>query len=132
MTAPRTKGLVIHSGARYYDLLAWILTLGRERAFRQRLVGLARLQPGDKVLDIGCGTGTLAIVAKRRVGPEGTVDGVDASPEMISRAKRKAGNAGLEVRFQTAIVEELLSTAFDALHDDPRWAPLLRGMALEP
>jgi ubiquinone/menaquinone biosynthesis C-methylase UbiE len=107
MTAPRTKGLVMHSEARYYDLLAWILTLGRERAFRQRLVDLARLQPGDKVLDIGCGTGTLAVVAKQRVGPEGIVDGVDASPEMISRAKRKASKAGLEVRFQTAIVEEL-------------------------
>lgn len=107
MTAPRTKGLVMHSEARYYDLLAWILTLGRERAFRQRLVDLARLQPGDKVLDIGCGTGTLAVVAKRRVGPEGTVDGVDASPEMISRAKRKASKANLEVRFQTAVVEDL-------------------------
>jgi len=107
MTAPRTKGLVMHSEARYYDLLAWVLTLGRERAFRQRLVELARLQPGDKVLDIGCGTGTLAIVAKQRVGPEGTVDGVDASPEMIGRAKRKANKAHVEVRFQTAIVEDL-------------------------
>jgi ubiquinone/menaquinone biosynthesis C-methylase UbiE len=107
MTAPRTKGLVMHSQARYYDLLAWVLTLGRERAFRQRLVELARLQPGDKVLDIGCGTGTLAIIAKQRVGPEGTVDGVDASPEMIGRATRKARKAGLDVRFQTAIVEEL-------------------------
>jgi len=107
MTAPRTKGFVMHSEARYYDLLAWILTLGRERAFRQRLVELAGLQPRDKVLDIGCGTGTLAIVAKQRVGPEGTVDGVDASPEMIGRAKRKASKAGVEVRFQIAIVEDL-------------------------
>lgn len=107
MTAPRTKGLVMHSEARYYDLLAWILTLGRERAFRQRLVDLAGLRPGDRVLDIGCGTGTLAIVAKQRVGQDGTVDGIDASPEMISRATRKARKASLEVKFQTAIVEEL-------------------------
>jgi Methylase involved in ubiquinone/menaquinone biosynthesis len=105
--APRTKGLVMHSEARYYDLLAWLLTFGRERAFRERLVELARVQPGDAVLDVGCGTGTLAVAAKRRVGTEGIVHGVDASPEMIERAKRKAEKAGVEVIFQTAVVETL-------------------------
>ena len=102
-----TKGLVLHSEARYYDLLAWLLTLGRERAFRERLTGLAGLRPGDSVLDVGCGTGTLAITAKWRVGPSGVVVGIDASQEMIERAKRKALKAGLEVRFQTAVVEAL-------------------------
>ena len=89
-----TKGLVMHSTARYYDLLTWLLTLGRERAFRDRLVDLARLAPGESVLDAGCGTGTLAIAAKRRVGPSGAVHGIDASPEMIARARRKAAKAG--------------------------------------
>src|SRR5215471_15579110 len=82
---PRTKGRVLHSEAHYYDLLAWLLTFGRERAFRERLVGLARVDPGDTVLDVGCGTGTLAIAAKRRVGAAGAVHGVDASLEMIER-----------------------------------------------
>lgn len=102
-----TKGLVMHSEARYYDLLAWLLTLGRERALRERLTELARLQPGESVLDVGCGTGTLAITAKKRVGSSGAVVGIDASPEMIERAKRKALKAGVEVQFQTAIVEAL-------------------------
>lgn len=102
-----TKGLVLHSEARYYDLLAWLLTLGRERAFRDRLVELAAVQSGESVLDVGCGTGTLAIAAKRRVGSSGTVVGIDASPEMIERAKQKALNAGVAVRFEVAIVEAL-------------------------
>jgi ubiquinone/menaquinone biosynthesis C-methylase UbiE len=107
MPTPGTTALVLHSEARYYDLLAWLLTLGRERAFRERLVELARLEPGEAVLDVGCGTGTLAIAAKRRVGAAGTVHGIDASPEMIDRAKRKAVKAGIDVEFQTGVVEAL-------------------------
>lgn len=125
---PHTKGLVLHSTARYYDLLAWLLTLGREGAFRQRLVDLARLAPGEAVLDVGCGTGTLAIAAKRRVGPAGVVHGIDASPEMIAKARRKAAKAGVHVVFQTEVVEALPfpDARFDAvlgtlmLHHLPR------------
>jgi hypothetical protein len=51
-TAPGTKGLVLHSEVRYYDFMAWLLTLGREGALRERLVDLARLEPGDAVLDV--------------------------------------------------------------------------------
>lgn len=103
---PRTTGLVIHSAARY-DLIAWLFLLGRERAFRERLVELALLLPGETVLDVGCGTGTLAIAAKRRVGAHGTVNGIDASPEMIARATNKARKAGLQVAFKNAAVEAL-------------------------
>src|SRR4051812_9706934 len=81
--SPGTKGRVLHSAAGY-DALVWLLSLGRERAFRERLVRLSQLRAGQSVLDIGCGTGSLAIAAKRVVGPSGTVDGIDASPEMIT------------------------------------------------
>src|SRR5918999_4385431 len=104
---PATKGHVMHTSARFYDLMVWVLTLGRERPFRQRLLELARLEPGESVLDVGCGTGTLAIAAKRRVGASGSVHGIDASPEMIARATRKATKAGVDVTFRTAIVEAL-------------------------
>ena len=107
MTAPVTKGAVMRSSARFYDLMVWLLTFGRERSFRERLVELARLQPGESVLDVGCGTGSLAIAAKRRVGPTGIVHGIDASPEMIARATRKAKKAGVDVTFRTAVVEAL-------------------------
>lgn len=104
---PVTKGHVMRSSARFYDLMVWLLTLGRERPFRERLLELARLGPGEAVLDVGCGTGTLAIAAKRRVGPSGIVHGIDASPEMIARATRKAARAGVDVTFRTAIIETL-------------------------
>jgi ubiquinone/menaquinone biosynthesis C-methylase UbiE len=105
-SAPGTKGRVLHSAVGY-DLMAWLFLLGREGAFRERLVQLARLEPGQSVLDIGCGTGSLAIAAKRRVGPLARVHGIDASPEMIARARKKAGKAGLDVSFTEGVVERL-------------------------
>src|SRR5262249_15723584 len=103
----QTKGLVLHGSAHYYDLLAWLVMRGREGEFRKKVVELARLETGERVLDVGCGTGTLAITAKRRLGPTGTIYGIDPSPEMITRATKKAKKAGVEVVFKEAIVEAL-------------------------
>ncbi len=103
---PRTTGLLLRGAARY-DLLLWLVTLGRERSFREKVLLLARLQPGESVLDVGCGTGTLALAAKRHVGQSGTVSGIDASPEMIARAGKKARKAGIEVVFRNALAEAL-------------------------
>ena len=105
-TAPRTTGTVIHWAWRY-DLLLWLISLGRESAFRQKQIDLAGIAPGETVLDVGCGTGTLAIAAKRRVGDSGRVYGIDASPEMIARARKKASKAGLELKFEAAAIEAL-------------------------
>ena len=104
--APLTHGRVLHWAARY-DLLAWLLTRGKERAFRERLIALAELEPGESVLDVGCGTGTLAIAATPHVQPAGTVYGIDASPQMIARATRKAAKARAPAIFRVAAAEEL-------------------------
>src|SRR5262245_7273657 len=102
----RTQGLVLHSAARY-DLLVRLFTLGRERAFRDKMLRLARLQPGEIVLDVGCGTGTLAILAGRQVEPTGTVYGIDASSERIARAAGKAQRQGSEVIFKVGAAQAL-------------------------
>lgn len=103
--APRAPGLVLHR-ARAYDIAVRLMSLGREGAFREKLVRLARLQPGEAVLDIGCGTGTLAIAAKRAVGA-GTVQGIDASPEMLARARDKARKADADIVFTEAPAQDL-------------------------
>jgi ubiquinone/menaquinone biosynthesis C-methylase UbiE len=124
-----TTGRILHRAAGY-DLITWLMTAGRERAFRERLLALARVQPGESVLDVGYGTGSLAIAAKRRVGATGTVDGIDASAQMIARAAKKARTAVLDVGLQEAVIEALPfpGKRFDAvlstvmLHHLPRAA----------
>jgi ubiquinone/menaquinone biosynthesis C-methylase UbiE len=99
-------GIVIHS-ATEYDRRFMVRSRGRERAFRQELVERARLAPGESVLDVGCGTGTLALAAKRRVGADGMTRGIDPSTEMVARARSKARRSGLDVAFDEAVVQTL-------------------------
>jgi ubiquinone/menaquinone biosynthesis C-methylase UbiE len=87
--------------------MVWALVLGRERAYRERLVDLARVVPGDSILDVGCGTGTLAIAFGRRLGPASRVRGIDASSEMIAAGRRKAHRAGVAIEFEEALAEAL-------------------------
>lgn len=103
---PGRIGHILHA-ARGYDLFAWVFLRGREEAFRERTLELGRLAPGESVLDVGCGTGTLAIRAASHVGPTGSVHGIDPSPEMIARARKKAAKANVAVAFETAIVQRL-------------------------
>jgi ubiquinone/menaquinone biosynthesis C-methylase UbiE len=109
-------GIILHAAARY-DFLLWLLTIGKETAFREKMLRFAALQSGESVLDIGCGTGTLAIAAKPQVGPAGAVSGVDASPEMLARAERKARRLGLEVSFKNGSAQCLpfRATQFDVV-----------------
>ncbi len=68
---------------------------------------VARLAPGQHLLDVGCGTGTLALAAWRRLQPAGKVFGIDASPEMIELARQKAEKRAMRVSFQLSAIEEL-------------------------
>lgn len=113
MTATATQnsdseapGLILHH-AKLYDFTVWLMTLGRERAFREKILRLARLKAGEFVLDVGCGTGSLAIAAKRHVGQIGVVKGIDASPEMLARAETKATRAAADVAFEQAAGQAL-------------------------
>jgi ubiquinone/menaquinone biosynthesis C-methylase UbiE len=87
-----------------YDPLIRLTT--RERRFKGRLLERAALQPGERVLDLACGTGTLALEAKRRQ-PGAPVTGIDGDPEILDRARRKAAAAGLDVEFNHGLSTEL-------------------------
>ena len=105
-----TKGLVLSGGWRY-DLMEWYHDTfsfrGQLRELRQRTATMARLQPGDAVLDVGCGTGTLALEVARRVGSAGRVAGIDPGTEQIARARAKATRRHLPIEFQVGVIEQL-------------------------
>src|SRR5262245_2477770 len=127
-------GTTLHS-PRLYDWMAVGYTFGRETRLRERTLDAARVGSGERVLDVGCGTGTLALAAKRRVGANGSVHGVDASPEMVARARTKSGQHGHQISFEVAAAQSLPfpDTSFDvvlcslALHHLP---PDARAAAL--
>jgi demethylmenaquinone methyltransferase / 2-methoxy-6-polyprenyl-1,4-benzoquinol methylase len=68
-----------------YDLMNRLMTAGLDRRWR-RLTVAAAVRPGDRVLDVCCGTGDLAVEASRAGGE---VTGLDFSPRMLERARRK-------------------------------------------
>jgi ubiquinone/menaquinone biosynthesis C-methylase UbiE len=78
----------------------------RERRFKQRLLRQAELTGPLDVLDLACGTGTLTVRAKR-AAPQIEITGVDADPDVLGRARAKAGQAGLQIRFDEALSTEL-------------------------
>jgi ubiquinone/menaquinone biosynthesis C-methylase UbiE len=81
------------------------LTL-REAKFKQRLLAQARLTAGGRILDLGCGTGTLAIWAKRQQ-PGADVSGLDGDPAVLDRARDKARAEGTAVDFTEAFSDRM-------------------------
>jgi len=102
----QTEGKLIR-WASFYDGLVNILTLGFARRLRTLTVDHALLQPGEKILDVGCGTGAVTLPAKVRVGKGGEAAGIDPAPEMITVARQKASRAGLEIDFRVGVIESL-------------------------
>lgn len=112
--AHKTSGRTI-PWARFYDLVTGLLTFGKMRALRKVMVQQAQVKPGESVLDVGCGTGDVAMAAKALAGPSGQVYGIDASLQMIAVAQRKAAKAGNGVVFQVGLIEDI---AFPDNHFD--------------
>lgn len=104
--APSEPGALIH-WPRRYDVLVSALLAGRGRRVRTTIAQTIGLAPGQNVLDVGCGTGTLALHLAGRVGPGGSVAGVDASPEMINAARAKAVRKKVDARFMVAAAQAL-------------------------
>ena len=88
----------------FYDPLV-ALTL-RERTFKHELRRQADVGPGHAVLDIGCGTGTLAVWMKQAC-PDIAMTGIDADPAVLARAKGKAERAGVDIAFERGLSSHL-------------------------
>ena len=97
-----TSGIVLH-GSRVYDIV-----FGRFiRSGDAEILARAGVAPGDHLLDVGTGPGYLALAASKLVAPGGTAIGIDASPEMIARARTRAESAHSEAEYVVATAESL-------------------------
>ena len=97
------KGIALKSIARVYDLCV-PTEKGR---FRQKQINLVALRRGERVLDVGCGTGSLCILAKKQVGEDGKVVGVDLSSEMVKQARKKAQKYNLDIHLTEGSIDRL-------------------------
>ena len=88
----------------FFDVFVRYTT--RERTFKGKLLDQAELTAAGDALDLGSGTGTLAIWAKQR-HPELRIRGLDGDPAIIEQARRKADGAGLEIPFDEGLSYEL-------------------------
>ncbi|MCA9890419.1 MAG: methyltransferase domain-containing protein [Anaerolineae bacterium] len=102
----QTEGVTL-TWAGLYDLFTRVVFGGQVKKMMQSTVRLANIQAGETALDVGCGTGTLAILAKQTAGPNATLYGTDAAPQMIQRAQEKARAAQVDVNFQAGLVEKI-------------------------
>ena len=105
-SAPETRGQTIR-WAHLYDPVVRLALLGQDKALRKTTAEMAQIKPGDRILDVGCGTGDLTIAAKAWAGSTGKVFGIDAAPEMIEAALAKAARAGLNIEFRVGLIESL-------------------------
>jgi len=93
-----------------------IITLGRVQDLQERIAEF--VQPGDRLLEIGCGTGSLALLCARR-GAQ--VVGIDASTAMLAVAHQKVHTAGLESRIElhlmdaTTVADHFVPASFDLI-----------------
>ncbi|WP_235870692.1 class I SAM-dependent methyltransferase [Rhodococcus xishaensis] len=80
------------TSARFYDLISaeWPVY----RSGRVAAIDLLALQPGEHVLDVGCGTGLNFSHLQRQIGPSGSITGIDTSAQMLEQARRRTRSAG--------------------------------------
>jgi demethylmenaquinone methyltransferase/2-methoxy-6-polyprenyl-1,4-benzoquinol methylase len=89
---------MVWRAARFYDAFMDIATLGRYSSFIEKAVGAVAIEPDDRIIDLGAGTGRNACLMLRRLSPAGALTGVDISEAMISRFRKKCArfpNAGI-------------------------------------
>lgn len=93
----------------YDPILKWVM---REDVFKHKLTLQARILPGMKALDLGCGTGTLTMMLKKEY-PNASITGLDGDPEVLDIAREKSG--GLNIQWDQGMAYALPypDTSFD-------------------
>jgi demethylmenaquinone methyltransferase/2-methoxy-6-polyprenyl-1,4-benzoquinol methylase len=89
--------------ARIYDLMNSLMSLGLDRYWRARAARYLALATGETALDLGTGTGDLAISVINHSGPDTRVIGMDITPEMLEQARIKIARLGLQDRIELRI-----------------------------
>src|SRR5574341_1765678 len=102
---PETRGMTLNWLAAVYDWYCPKIGLGRR--FRDETLEHAALRPGERVLEVGCGTGVLTRLAADAVGPPGAAFGIDPAQRMIAVARRNALQSGSRAEFKLAAIESL-------------------------
>ncbi len=87
----------------YDPLLKWVM---REETFKRRLIQQANIQPNMRVLDLGCGTGTLTIML-RRAHPEANVTGLDGDDDVLAIARSKSAQSGANIQWDKGLATNL-------------------------
>jgi ubiquinone/menaquinone biosynthesis C-methylase UbiE len=87
----------------FYDILHRFSGLG---AVHEKMISMAELQPGQRVLDIGCGTGNL-LLALGRVDPGVEIEGLDPDARALAKAARKAHRAGVAASWRPGYAQDL-------------------------
>lgn len=82
--------------AKYYDAFVHLSTFGLDFYYRHLAIQRLHLHPGDRVLDLGCGTGLDLPSLAQKVGPKGWVTGLDLSNSMLQQAEEKINRQGLK------------------------------------
>jgi len=100
-------------------VLRWSL---RELELKRRLIVQARIEPGQRVLDLGCGTATLTILIQQ-THPEAEVVGIDGDPRILTIAKTKAAKAGVNLTFDQGM-------AFDPPYPDNSFERVVSSLVL--
>jgi len=89
---PESKVEVHGFDAKHYDALLNVLTFGSYSLFIKKAVRLMKINPEDRILDLGAGTGRNACLMHKYLSPAGEIIGVDISEEMISQFKKRCAD----------------------------------------